>query len=63
MYAMQSKTLEQYHYGLPRIKDRILEYIAVRSLSPKRARQPILVLRRFPRHRQNLAWGNRSARL
>ncbi len=36
------KTLEQYHYGLPRIKDRILEYIAVRSLSPKRARQPIL---------------------
>jgi ATP-dependent Lon protease len=37
-----SKTLEEYHYGLPRIKDRILEYIAVRSLSPKRARQPIL---------------------
>jgi ATP-dependent Lon protease len=37
-----SKTLDQYHYGLPRIKDRILEYIAVRSLSPKRSRQPIL---------------------
>jgi ATP-dependent Lon protease len=37
-----SKTLEEYHYGLPRIKDRILEYIAVRSLSPKRSRQPIL---------------------
>jgi ATP-dependent Lon protease len=36
------KTLEHYHYGLPRIKDRILEYIAVRSLHPKRARQPIL---------------------
>lgn len=36
------KVLEQYHYGLPRIKDRILEYIAVRSLRPKRARQPIL---------------------
>jgi ATP-dependent Lon protease len=37
-----SKTLDKYHYGLPRIKDRILEYIAVRSLKPKRARQPIL---------------------
>ncbi len=36
------KTLEEYHYGLPRIKDRILEYIAVRSLAPKHARQPIL---------------------
>jgi ATP-dependent Lon protease len=37
-----AKVLEQYHYGLPRIKDRILEYIAVRSLRPRRARQPIL---------------------
>lgn len=36
------KTLDKYHYGLPKIKDRILEYIAVRSLSPRRARQPIL---------------------
>ncbi len=35
-------TLEQYHYGLPRAKDRILEYIAVRSLKPKRSKQPIL---------------------
>ena len=34
--------LEQYHYGLGRAKDRILEYIAVRSLKPKRSRQPIL---------------------
>ncbi len=34
--------LEQYHYGLPRAKDRILEYIAVRSLKPKRSKQPIL---------------------
>ena len=31
-----------YHYGLGKAKDRILEYIAVRSLKPKRARQPIL---------------------
>ena len=34
--------LEKYHYGLPRAKDRILEYIAVRSLKPKRSKQPIL---------------------
>jgi ATP-dependent Lon protease len=34
--------LERDHYGLPRAKDRILEYIAVRSLNPKRLRQPIL---------------------
>jgi len=33
---------EQYHYGLGKAKDRILEYIAVRSLNPKRSRQPIL---------------------
>ncbi|PWB54919.1 MAG: endopeptidase La [Anaerolineales bacterium] len=37
-----AKVLEQYHYGLPRAKDRILEYIAVRSLKPKRSKQPIL---------------------
>ena len=37
-----SKVLDKFHYGLPRIKDRILEYIAVRNLRPKRARQPIL---------------------
>ncbi len=34
--------LEQYHYGLGKAKDRILEYIAVRSLKPKKLRQPIL---------------------
>lgn len=37
-----SKVLDNFHFGLPRAKDRILEYIAVRSLKPKRARQPIL---------------------
>lgn len=34
--------LEHDHYGLPRAKERILEYIAVRSLNPRRLRQPIL---------------------
>ncbi|GAB4582152.1 MAG: endopeptidase La [Anaerolineales bacterium] len=37
-----SNILEQYHYGLPKVKERILEYIAVRSLKPKKQRQPIL---------------------
>src|SRR5512136_286919 len=36
------EVLEKYHYGLGKAKDRILEYIAVRSLKPKRLRQPIL---------------------
>ncbi len=36
------EVLERDHYGLPRAKERILEYIAVRSLNPKRHRQPIL---------------------
>ena len=37
-----SQVLENEHYGLPRAKERILEYIAVRSLNPRRLRQPIL---------------------
>ncbi len=37
-----SRVLERDHYGLPKAKERILEYIAVRSLNPKRFRQPIL---------------------
>lgn len=36
------KILEKYHYGLGKAKDRILEYIAVRSLKPQKPRQPIL---------------------
>ena len=34
--------LNRDHYGLKKTKDRILEYIAVRSLKPKKERQPIL---------------------
>ncbi|MEN4012797.1 MAG: endopeptidase La [Chloroflexota bacterium] len=40
--ANAAQVLETYHYGLGKAKDRILEYIAVRSLKPKRLRQPIL---------------------
>jgi ATP-dependent Lon protease len=37
-----SEVLERDHYGLKKAKERILEYIAVRSLKPKKERQPIL---------------------
>ncbi|GAP06794.1 ATP-dependent protease La [Anaerolinea thermolimosa] len=37
-----AEVLERNHYGLKDAKDRILEYIAVRSLQPKKLRQPIL---------------------
>jgi ATP-dependent Lon protease len=36
------RVLERDHYGLKKAKERILEYIAVRSLKPKKERQPIL---------------------
>lgn len=40
--ANAAKVLDRDHYGLQKAKDRILEYIAVRSLKPKKERQPIL---------------------
>ncbi len=40
--AHAAKILEENHYGLAKAKDRILEYIAVKSLKPKKERQPIL---------------------
>lgn len=40
--ANAARVLDTYHYGLGKAKDRILEYIAVRSLKPKKAKQPIL---------------------
>jgi ATP-dependent Lon protease len=37
-----ARVLDRDHYGLKKPKDRILEYIAVRSLKPRKERQPIL---------------------
>ncbi len=37
-----AKILDRDHYGLKKPKEKILEYIAVRSLKPKKDRQPIL---------------------
>lgn len=40
--AHAREVLERNHYGLKRAKERILEFMAVLSLKPKRPRQPIL---------------------
>ena len=37
-----ARVLESRHYGLKKAKERVLEYIAVRSLKPKKEKQPIL---------------------
>ncbi len=37
-----AKTLDAKHYGLPKAKERILEYIAVRKLAADKMRSPIL---------------------
>src|SRR5512136_1886766 len=37
-----AKVLDAQHYGLPKAKERILEYIAVRKLAAKEMRSPIL---------------------
>ena len=36
------KVLESRHYGLPKAKERILEYIAVRKMAPDKNQSPIL---------------------
>ncbi|MEK7214817.1 MAG: LON peptidase substrate-binding domain-containing protein, partial [Chloroflexota bacterium] len=36
------RVLYQNHYGLPKVKERIIEYIAVRKLAQERLRSPIL---------------------
>jgi ATP-dependent Lon protease len=40
--ARAARILEKNHYGLPKIKDRILEHIAVRKLALDRMKSPIL---------------------
>ncbi len=40
--AHAKRVLDRNHFGLKKAKDRILEYIAIRCLKPKRMRQPIL---------------------
>ncbi|MFC1936896.1 LON peptidase substrate-binding domain-containing protein, partial [Chloroflexota bacterium] len=37
-----AEVLDSQHFGLEKAKDRIIEYIAVKSLQPKKSRQPIL---------------------
>ncbi len=37
-----AKALDANHYGLPKAKERILEYLAVRKLAPAKMRSPIL---------------------
>ncbi|HMA37010.1 MAG TPA: endopeptidase La [Chloroflexia bacterium] len=40
--ADAARTLEANHYGLPKVKERILEYMAVRRLAQGKMRSPIL---------------------
>jgi ATP-dependent Lon protease len=40
--ARAAEILAENHYGLPKAKERILEYIAVRKLAPDKMRSPIL---------------------
>ena len=49
-----AKVLDAHHYGLPKVKERILEYIAVRQLAKEKHAQPDPVLRRPARRRQDL---------
>ena len=37
-----ARTLDRHHYGLPKVKERILEYMAVRQLAREKLRSPIL---------------------
>ena len=39
-----AKVLDRHHYGLPKVKERILEYMAVRQLAKDKRRSPILCL-------------------
>ncbi|PLS80917.1 MAG: endopeptidase La [Chloroflexi bacterium] len=43
-YELQAaaQTLDRHHYGLQKVKDRILEHLAVRKLTGARSRSPVL---------------------
>ena len=51
--------LDEDHYGLEKVKERILEYMAVRKLAEQDA-QPDPALRRPARRRQDVAWARAS---
>ncbi len=59
--AEARRILDEDHYGLPKIKRRILEYLAVRKLNPA-GQEPDPVLRRPARRRQDLARPEHRAR-
>ncbi|MGB9724368.1 MAG: endopeptidase La [Chloroflexia bacterium] len=40
--AEAARVLERNHYGLPKVKERILEFMAVRKLAPEKMKSPIL---------------------
>ncbi len=48
-----AQILDASHYGLAKVKDRILEFVAVRQLAGPRQRAPILCLVGPPRRRQD----------
>ncbi|HEX4930634.1 MAG TPA: endopeptidase La, partial [Gaiellaceae bacterium] len=37
-----ARVLDRHHYGLPKVKERILEYMAVRQLAKEKLRSPVL---------------------
>ncbi len=39
-----ARVLDRHHYGLPKVKERILDYMAVRQLAKEKQRSPILCL-------------------
>ena len=40
--AEAARILDRNHYGMPKVKERILEFMAVRKLAPERMKSPIL---------------------